>query len=135
LPAARPAVSQLPFYDVDGNGYCAPLDVLLVINQINAPSAGGGEGEPTAQPSDALWFAVGESREPIIPAFFAPRLESPGAPTASVGGPLAIRPHPSVLPAAAAPLSPADRLDSWCDARVRHIELETILEDLVAEIE
>jgi hypothetical protein len=34
-----------PYYDVTGDGYCAPFDALLVINRLNSPDAEAGEGE------------------------------------------------------------------------------------------
>jgi hypothetical protein len=34
-----------PFFDVDGDGFVAPIDALLVINFLNRPPRGGAESE------------------------------------------------------------------------------------------
>jgi len=44
LPVARPAGSELPFYDPSGDGFCTSLDALLIINDINNRQLEG-EGE------------------------------------------------------------------------------------------
>jgi WD40 repeat protein len=61
------------YFDVDGDGYCTPLDVLLVINHLNSQAAGA-EGEAStgflsaAQPSplDARTFSVAQSASSIL---------------------------------------------------------------------
>jgi hypothetical protein len=47
VPPAAPELTP-PFWDVDGNDELMPLDVLLVINYLNAAAAGEGEGEGPA---------------------------------------------------------------------------------------
>ena len=42
LPDARPAISVLPYFDVNNDGFCTPNDVLRIINFLNN---GIGEGE------------------------------------------------------------------------------------------
>ena len=51
LPAARPANSTQPYYDVNGDGYVTSLDALLVINELNMHS--DAEGESPAAPGAA----------------------------------------------------------------------------------
>jgi hypothetical protein len=43
LPVARPAGSDLPFYDTSGDGFCTSLDALLIINDLNNRPIGEGE--------------------------------------------------------------------------------------------
>lgn len=49
--SSLPAAPELPppFYDVDGDGLCNAVDVLMVINLINKQSAAAAEGEPAVQ--------------------------------------------------------------------------------------
>jgi hypothetical protein len=49
LPDLRPTDSTLPFYDVNGDGFCTAVgDVLPVINYLNNKAFAGGEGEAVA---------------------------------------------------------------------------------------
>ncbi len=49
LPLPLPKPAGFPFYDVGGDGYADPLDVLMVINEINRLNTQlGGEGEGEA---------------------------------------------------------------------------------------
>ena len=56
LPVARPADSDLPFYDTSGDGFCTSLDALLIINELNNQPRGESEGEfaPPAPPTPAV---------------------------------------------------------------------------------
>jgi hypothetical protein len=44
LPTARPAESDLPFYDVNEDGFATAIDTLIIINFLNDPE-GQAEGE------------------------------------------------------------------------------------------
>ena len=35
VPAVEPGSCPPPYYDVDGDGYLAPIDALLIINHLN----------------------------------------------------------------------------------------------------
>jgi hypothetical protein len=69
LPDSRPANSELPFYDVDGNGFCTPLDALIIINFLNE-RLGEGEGVSALTPwvisaAATSLSSNGESTEPF----------------------------------------------------------------------
>jgi hypothetical protein len=61
------SATRPPFLDVDGDGSLSPLDVLAVVNFINAQGNSGGEGEGEGMESLG-WF---ETVEIMSPAKFA----------------------------------------------------------------
>jgi hypothetical protein len=110
------------------------LDVLLVINHINAQTAGGGEGEPPLQPTHMVPLAVGESEERVIPASQGLQPDSARVPAASFGSRFGLTRNPTVPPLRAASSSPAARALSWAKSQEPGDELDTVLDDIAADI-
>jgi hypothetical protein len=65
LPVARPADSQLPFYDPSGDGFCTSLDALLIINDLNNRTLDG-EGESPAAANSAASRGANISEGPSV---------------------------------------------------------------------
>ena len=51
LPEAQLSASKIRYFDVSGDGFLAPLDVLLIVNEMNAPLQAEGEDPTTGRGS------------------------------------------------------------------------------------
>ncbi|MCY2991895.1 MAG: dockerin type I domain-containing protein [Planctomycetota bacterium] len=66
-PLSAAGESVVPYYDVNGDGNCTPLDVLLVIDALNRLAAGAeGELAANAEAAAAVWpTAVSPTAAPV----------------------------------------------------------------------
>jgi hypothetical protein len=134
LPQARPADSTLAYYDVNGDGFCTPNDVLRIVNFINA----GGEGESDdGIPANSLAAVNGSLL--LVPEFRKADCSDSGSSEERAERPLI--PSPNVVLPEPAATSVSTQVTTADVARFDHSpvsdepsDLDQLLDDFAADV-